>query len=844
MRLPFALTLALREGRSSARRLATYMIAITIGVAALVAINSFRANVVRSVDEESRTLLGADLRLNSNTQFPDSVRALIDSLETASPGTTAEVVSTITIAVSDGGVRLVQLRGVQGPYPVYGTMATEPAGLWSRLGDGKRVLVEPTLLAQVDAKVGDTLQLGGQRFEIAGVITNLPAEVSFRNALGPRVYMSKTALDATGLIQFGSIARHEIFMKMPDEQRLQTFVDRNHDLFRQSLIGFTTAREQAEQLAKALDTLGRFLGLVGLAALLLGGLGVASAINVFIKSRRDTIAVLRCIGATQRTAFTAYLLQAVALGVTGAAAGVLLGLAVQIALPSLLESVLPFNVSFRIEWGVLATGLGIGAAVTTVFALLPLLEIRGISPLRALRHALEPARTRDPLRWAVYALLLAAIAALSIWQAGEVRIGLAYTGALGAAMIILWICAATLTWLTRRFFPRSAAFPIRQGVANLYRPQNQTLAVTMAVGFGVFLLSGLWVVQRNLLDWIQLDGGSQPAPNLVLIDVQPDQLDDMRQIVARYTTVAPEVTPIVPGKVAAVRGIPAPKLLAERQTPRVEPWAVRREYRHTYRALPTESEKIVAGKWWDGAYKQGAVAEVSVEEDLLLNLGAKLGDRITWDIQGVQLETIVTSVRQVDWARFDTNFFVVFQPGVLDSAPQTYVALVKIDPAASQTLQREVSLKHANISAIDVGSVQKTLERIVGRVAFAIRFMALFSVVAGALVLLAALAAGRYQRIRESALLRVLGARRNQVRTMLLTEYLALGLLAGFVGVMLGGIAGWLLVQFVFKVDFTLPWAALASLWLGVATMSALMGVYTSRDALAGTPLEVMRSEQ
>jgi putative ABC transport system permease protein len=824
------------------------MIAISVGVAALVAINSFRSNVVRSVDEESKGLLGADLRLNSTQQFPDSIMRVLDSLEAKQPGSTARVASTVSIAVAGPYAKLVQLRGVYGPYPFYGTMETSPSNLWSTIGREGQVLVEPTVLTQLSTEVGDTLQIGGMRFVIAGTITNLPAEVTFRNALGPRVYMAGAALTKTGLLRFGSIGRFEAYVRMTDEADLQKFVDTHHDVFRQSLIGFTTAREQAEQLAKALDALGRFLGLVGLAALLLGGLGVASAINVFVKSRRDTIAVLRCLGATQRTAFTAYLLQAVALGTAGAAIGVLAGLAIQAGLPALFRNVIPFDVHFHVEWAVMLTGLAIGIAVTTVFALLPLLDIRGITPLRALRHSVERQRGADPLRWLVYLLLLTAIAALSVWQAGVAKIGLGYAAALAVAALILWICAGCLTWLTRKFFPRSARFQIRQGVANLYRPQNQTLAVIMAVGFGVFLLSGLWTVQRNILEWIQLDSGDGIKPNLVLIDVQPDQVNDVRAIVTRYSSGALELTPIVPGKIASVNGVTAPQMLARPHTPRIEPWAVRREYRHTYRARPTDSEKITAGKWWTDDHKPGTIAEVSVEEDLLKNLGAELGDTIVWDIQGAQIPTVVTSTREVDWARFDTNFFVVFQPGTLEAAPQTYVALLHVDPASSGLLQRDLSLKHANISAIDVGNVQRTLERIVGRVAFAVRSMAMFSVLAGALVLLAALAAGRYQRVRESALLRVLGATRAQLRGMLVTEYIALGLLAGITGVALGAGAGWGLVTFVFKLPntsqhtgFTLPAGALLLMWVGVAMMSAFMGLYTSRDALNGTPLEVLR---
>jgi putative ABC transport system permease protein len=866
LRIPFAVSLAIREGRSSARRLATYMIAITVGVAALVAINSFRANVVQSVDEESKSLLGGDMRINASQAFPDSVTALLDSLERTSPGSTARVASTVTLALAkDGTPKLVQLRGVYGPYPFYGTMDTDPLNRWSSLGSGRRVLVEPTLLTQMNTVVGDSLRIGGMQFLIAGTITNLPAEVTFRNALGPRVFMAGAMLDKTKLLSYGSIARYEAYVKMPDDAVLQRFVDMHDDFLHRSMVGVTTAKDQAQQLAKALDALGRFLGLVGLAALLLGGLGVASAINVFIKSRRDTIAVLRCLGATQRTAFTAYLLQSVVLGVVGAFIGVLLGIAIQLVLPAVFKNALPFDVHIHVEWMVLLTGLLIGAAVTTVFALLPLLEIRGITPLRALRHSLEPGSVTDPARVIVYLLLLAAVAGLSVWQAGRLRIGLAYAGGLAVVLLILWICAASLSRLTRSLFPRHASFPVRQGVANLYRPQNQTLAVIMAVGFGMFLLSGLWVVQRNILDWIQLDKGSESRPNLVLIDIQPDQAADTRALIARYTSTQPELTPIVPGKIAAVNGKSAAELVSFANTGRrernagargddsrgrngVEPWAIRREYRHTYRAKPTDSEKITSGKWWSGPYKSGTIAEISVEDGLMQNIGAKLGDHITWDIQGAQIETVITSTRSVDWARFDTNFFVVFQTGVLENAPQSDVALVTVDPAKMGFLQRDIALAHANISAIDIGSVQKTLDRIVSRVAFAVRTMALFSVIAGALVLLAALAAGRHQRVRESALLRVLGATRKQLRRMLMTEYIALGLLAGFTGILLGSVAGWALIRFVFELPkalsnngFTLPVFSLLAMWIAVAVMSALMGLYTSRDALGGTPLEVLR---
>jgi putative ABC transport system permease protein len=829
MQYNFALRLAWREARSSIRRLATYMIAVSVGIAALVAINSFRANVMQSVDDQARTLLGADIRISSNAPFPDSIVAVIDSMEARRPGTTATLVSTLSMALSRGGrERLVQLRGVRGPYPMYGSMETQPAGAWRRLEAGD-ILLEPALLAQLDTHTGDTLTIGGTRFAVAGVITNLTPEVNFRGALGARVFMSRDALERTGLLKFGSIASHEAYLRLPKAAEQWLFLDKHEALFERSLVQTTTAGQQARRMARAVDVLGRFLGLIGLGALLLGGIGVASAINVFIRSRRDSIAVLRCLGATQATAFTAYVLLATALGAASAAVGVLLGVLVQFALPALLRGVMSFDVQFQPEWTVVAAGLLFGTVITTAFALLPLLAVRGITPLRALRVTHEPVRTRDPWHALVLLVLAGIMTATCVWQADDVRVGIVFAATLAGALVLLWLAGALLLRLTPRFVPHRSAFPVRQGIANLHRPNNQTRTVTVAVGFGVFVLSALWVVQHNLLDWMSM-ADAKNAPNVVLIDVQPDQVAELRKVISRYATTEPEITPIVPARIAEIHG----------GTGEPERWAMRREYRHTWRAEPT-GETIIAGRWWTGAREPGHVAEISVEEGLLHDLNAGLGDTITWDVQGLPVESVITSVRSVNWAEFRTNFFVVFQPGVLEAAPHTYVALVHTDSAVSGDFQREVAQRFVNVSAIDARDVQQTLQSIVQRVSFAIQFMALFSLAAGALVLLAALAAGRHQRIRESALLRVLGARRAQVRTILLTEYVASGILAGVAGILLGGTAGWLLVRFLFELPFSVPAAQLALLAAGVAALSAIVGLYTTRDALSGTPLQVIR---
>jgi putative ABC transport system permease protein len=666
-------------------------------------------------------------------------------------------------------------------------------------------------------------------------------------------------LDETGLLTFGSLARYEAYLEIRDDLELQRFVDRNHDVFSRAGVGFDTAADQAENLAQVLESLGRFLGLVGLSALLLGGLGVASAVNVFVKEKRRTVAVLRCLGATQSTAFGAYLLQATSIGALGAVLGALLGVAIQAALPALLGSALPITVPFAVQWDVVSIGIAIGALVAFTFAQLPLLAVRGISPLRALRHDVdEPAFRFDPWRIAAFALIIASVIAVAIWQARLWQAGLAYAGALIAGMCILWLCARLLIAVTRRIARSAAtiglrgrqgsarrrAFTMRQGIANLYRPRNQTAAVTMSLGFGVFLVATLWVVQQNLLAWMQGDAGVA-QPNLVFFDIQRDQIDTLRSLFDTHADAPPAIVPIVPARLVAINGRTIDQLLDE-QPRRVEPWALRREYRHTYRDSTAGTETIVAGEWFDRApAAEAGVARVSIEQDVARNLDVSTGDRITWDVTGVNVESVITSIRTVDWAQFETNFFFVFEPGVLEQAPQSAVSLVAVaDDSARATLQREVVQRYPNVSVVDIATVQRTLRRIVDRVTFAIRFMAAFSVGAGALVLFGAIAASRFQRVRESALLRALGATRAQVRSILLVEYAALGALAGLIGVALAGIAGWLLIRLVFELEFTLPFASLAFIWVLVTASAAALGMLNSREALRSTPLSALREAE
>ena len=848
MSVRFAVTLARRELRASARRIGVYMISISLGVASLVAIRGFTEDVSASLDREAEVLLGANVRLQSQRPFPEPVLALIDSLGDAGHdhGRLTSVVSMVLAPRSDLS-RLLQVRGVDAGYPFYGEVKSTPAGAWPPAPG--EALVDPAVLTMLDARPGDELMVGDVSVRIAGTVEDLLGDFALQTAVGPRVWLAHETLDRAGLLAFGSLAQYEHYLVVPTREERVALEDAHRDMLAEAQVRWTTAESQAQRLTNSIGYLGRYLGLVGLAALLLGGVGVGSAVNVFVRERRTAVSVLRCLGAQQRSVFAAYLLQAALLGFGGAALGAVVGMLAQQGLPILLAEVLPVRVTTELRWGPVGVGLGMGVWVALLFAWLPLLAVRDVPPLRALREDVDPNRRRwDPMRILAWAALGGSIFWLSILQAPEPDQGVGFALGLAATIAVLWAAGWGLVWLTRRFFPRSAPYPVRQGIANLFRPQNQTVAITLALGFGVFAVATVLQVEAALVAGLGIEeqGGQ---PNLVLFDVQPDQ---ERAVLAELPAAAREratTTPMVPARIAAINGMGPAELaeLPEREQP--ERWAMRREYRNTWRDTLGSSESLVAGRWWDADADRvvppegvAALARVSLEEELAGDLEVELGDRITWDFGGRTVESVVTSLRTVDWARFEPNFFVVFEPGFIEDAPRMSVVITRVEDATERaTLQSRMVRLFPNVSSLDLTRVQDALQRVLARVNAALDFLGLFTAVTGLIVLAGALAASRYQRMRESALLRTLGARRGQVRVVLLTEYLALGTLASLTGLLLAVLAAWALARAVFEVPYLPSLPSLLGLWAVVTALTLAMGLGGSAGLLRRPPLPVLR---
>src|SRR3954468_2376692 len=842
MRLAFVVSMAFRELKVQPRRLTLLVGTIALGVSALVAINSFSDNLRDSVRQQSRALLGADVSLVSGQPFSPAVERLLDTLSQRAD--LARVISFAGMAyvTRTQGSRLVQVSAVAGGYPFYGQIRTAPAEAWQELqSKDHRVVVDPSLLSALAARVGDTLALGEARFLIGGSVESAPSEAGFRFALGPRIYIPAKRLDETRLLGFGARAQYEVYLRLRSGSA-QELADRYRVPLRSERVTLHTVADNQRNLTDLLSRLTSYLGLVALTALLLSGIGVASAIVVLVRQRSDSIAVLRCLGATGREVLLIYLLESVLVGVVGSILGAGLGAMLQRVLPALLASLLPVDVATSVSWRALVLGVATGVWVAAMFAMQPLLSIRQISPLEALRRQFEPVRgRRDIVALLALLVLAASILGLAVYQVGSWRRGAAFAGGIALTLALLWAVAVVLTRAIRHRVPAGWPFVWRQGLANLYRPSNQTVMLVLALGFGAFLLGTLFLVQHNLLRQLRLTGG--PArPNLVLFDIQADQLSGVeRQLELRHLPQG-SATPIVTMRLQSIKGRSVSGLLAG-QNPGGEAsnaWALRREYRSTYRDTLVGTERIVAGQWWQAA--DSVPARISVEQDLARELGVGVGDEIVWDVQGRPIASRVASIRAVDWARFEPNFFIVFAPGVLEQAPRTFVTLTRIsDSGARGSFQRELAERFPNVSVLDLSLVQEALERLVNRVTLAIRFMALFSIGVGVLVLIGALAASRLQRIREAALLRTLGASRGQIFRIALSEYVSLGLLASAAALLLATSAAWALSRFVFEATFSFPLAAVTCMILGVILLTAVVGLANTRQVVRRTPLDVLR---
>lgn len=753
---------------------------------------------------------------------------------------------TMAFFPKSGGTRLVYVRALGGDFPFYGKMETAPAAAAQAFRNGGKAVPEESLLFQFHARTGDPIRIGDATFTIAGALIKMPGEASPAASFAPRVYIPLQNLAQTNLLKPGSLARYLNFVKFGPNVDVAAEVQKLAPRIERAGLEYDTVAKRKKDLGESLDNLYRFLNLVGFISLLLGAVGVASAIQAHLQQKMRTAAVLRCLGAAGRTTVAVYLLQAMAMGIVGVLAGAALGLTIHRILPGVLQNYIPFALPTAIAWPPVWGGMAVGLGVCLLFALPPLLRFRRVSPLLTLRASVDdnarPMR-RDLLTWIVYLAIAASLTAFAIWQAEAWSDGLFVAGGLGVAVAVLVGVAKLLIFLVRKLLPQGWSFVLRQGLANLYRPNNRTLLLTLSLGLGTFLLLTIYLTRDVLLTQFRsIDANSQP--NIFLFDIQPDQTKAVASLVRQERLPVIQEAPIVTMRLVEVKGRKSSEILKDRQRKAPE-WELEREYRSTYRAQPSETEKITAGKWVSHLdYHPGDTVPVSVEQDIAKDLGLTIGDALVFDVQGVPIKARVASLREVDWKRFQTNFFIVFPTGVLENAPTFNVLVSRIPtPAASARLQNAVVTRFPNVSALDLTSVIQTVDAILGKVALVIRIMSLFTVGTGLIVLGSTIWSGRYQRLKESVLLRTLGASRWQIWKILCAEYFFLGLLASATGIGLALAASWALAVFVFKLAYTPSLLPLLLAAIIVSALTVAVGLLTSYGVGSTPPLAILREE-
>ncbi len=829
---PWAWRMAWRDSRSQRLRLVVFSLAIVSGIAALTAIHSLKASVERGIASEAKSLLGSDLRISSRREIqPDVLQRL--------SGMAARLSREVSFPsmmrfFPEGGARLMQVRGMSGEYPFYGEVETRPVDAWIQMREQGGVLLEPAVLDQFGAQVGDEVELGGIRLKILGVVDKPAPRGNRFSGFAPEAYVRLADIESSGLLTKNSMAGYQVYLEIPDGPESQELKDQVREDFPDTQWRLETPEDRRENLGDALDNFQRFLGLIALASLALGAIGVAGAVHAHITRRIQTIAILRCLGCPGHLAFGIYFAQAIALGLLGALAGGGLGILIQMGVLSAIGGDLPISVNPSPEWKIALQTTVMGFAVCCGFALLPLMRIHEISPAVTLRGG---GSSRGGVLRAVpvYGLLVGLLVLVAYSNDQSWKRGLAMVGGMALAFLILVGVARLLMVVTRRVVKRRWPYLIRQGVSNLHRPGNQTLLFLLSMGLGTFLLVTILSAGKLLNNRLNIQQ-SEESPNLYLIDVQPDQVAGVKGILESNGLPVLESTPMVTMRIESIRGVPINKV---KDVPR---WVGRREFRSTYRDQLNFTEEVVAGKFATRRVDPGGVVPLSLEEKIARDLKVEIGDEITMDVQGILIRTKVTSIRKVDWSRFNLNFFMVFPPGVLEEAPGFNVVTTRTPTAeTSGELQRELAGRYANVTAIDLTQILKAVRDILEKISTVITVLAGFTVLAGLPILIGTMLNGRDVRLKESVLLRTLGASSKQVRMILLVEYAALGMLSALTGVLLAVAANAALAVFVFKAA---PWPdpmLLLSAFGVVLAVAVLGGLALSRGVCDSPPLEILR---
>ena len=844
----FVLRMAARETRASWRRLLFFFVCIAVGVAAIVALRSVIQSVRAVVNTEARALVGADVVIGTNREWPADARNKIEA-QLAEAGAFARTETTETptmVRPADGSMpiaKMAELRAVQAAYPLYGAISLQHGQTYSHaLLEQHGALVRPELLTTLQIKVGDRIAVGQTTFTIRGVIAREPGGGPGGFSLGPRIYIDYADLPSTGLLGFGSRAQRLMFVRVPDDRVDALMTSLRRDL-KEDFINPRSYRSREDQVGRDFDRAEDYLSLVGLVIVILGGIAVSSVTRVFILQKIRSIAVLKCVGARNPQIIAVYILQVMALGLAGSLLGVALARAAVAAIPLALASSstsILTEAHYGVTWSAAAQGITIGVLVSLLFSVVPLLQVRFIKPSLLLRD--ETARRRkDWLGIAALLVVSFALVAVTAWQASSLKVGVVVCTRFAGLACVLMLAGRGLVMLVAPL-ANAKSFPLRHAVLHLSRPGNQTRVILLAVGLGAFFIVGIRSLQASLLQEFSIQTADD-SPDMFLLDIQRGQADGMRAFLsdASHGVGSFQLIPVLRARVVGVSG--REQNLNGVEEVRQKGVSLGREFTLTYRDHLEANERVIDGAFWSSPSTE---PEVSVERQIAERARLHVGDTMRFDILGRTIAPRITSIRNVEWRESRNGGFVfVFRPGSLDQAPQTYVSPFKgpADPAARGRFQHDLVEKFPNVSVIDFHDVVERIKDIMSKVTLAITVVGGLVLFSGALILVGAVAMTKFQRVYEAAVFKTLGANTRAIARMLFFEYGVLGSLAGVVGSLGAIVLTWAVSRYALEI----PWRIFVGEHVAgvilTAALVAAIGVFSSLDVLRNKPLATLRAE-
>ncbi len=828
--LSLGLRLARRDLRGGVRALGIVLACLALGVAAIAAVGTLRAGIAAGLAADGARLLGGDLELRSGAQPPGPELAWAEAR-----GATASTILTLrSMLVAPSGERLlVEVKAVDAAYPLYGALRLEPP---APLGPGE-VALDPLVAERLGLALGDTVRLGEAELRYAAVVAEEPDKVATPAIFGPRALLTREALDRAALLQPGSLVQHDLRFRLPPGTAVPAFATALRAAFPEASWRLRTAAAAEPGVNRFLDRAAAFLTLAGLTALLVGGIGVATGVRAWLEARAKSIATLRCLGAASGTIFLTYLLQVLALALLGTLIGLVAGFGLTWVAAQALSGTLPVPPRLAPYPAPLALAGLYGLLTALAFALWPLGRAARISGAALFRDAVQPAAGR-PGPGALALTLAAGLAliALIVATAGERLFAAWFCAAALAALLLFRGGAAGLMRLARRLAHLRAP-ALRLGLANLHRPAAPTPVLVVALGIGLTTLTAIAQIEGNLRRQL---AGEMPAraPNFFFIDIQPDQaarFDALAQSLPGVTEV--RRVPSLRARIAAVKGVPVE---LARSTPETA-WALRGDRGLTYAAARPEGTRLTAGAWWPADYRGPPL--LSLDAGLAAGWGVGVGDTLTLNILGRDIEMRVANLRAVEWRGLGMNFTLIASPGLLEAAPHTHIATLRGDPAQDALVLHRLTDAFPNISGIRVRDALEAVAGLLSRIGVALSATGGITLLAGALVLLGAIAAGQRQRVRDAVVLKTIGATRGQIRAAWAVEYGLIGLLAGALAGVAGSLAAWGVVRYVMRAEWVLLPGTLAASIAGCLALTLLAGQAGGWLALAARPGPLLRNE-